>query len=138
MSEQIDQSKRIVGHNYALSFDLGSNRSIQVNGNFYVDDDIPQMNAKLDQVWAVLERLRAKVHLEALLSNLKMAKAMVLQTEELLIRAEATSDMRRKAGKIVTTQQDADLANLHTNLIKQRQDVKDIEELLIETRAQAA
>jgi hypothetical protein len=138
MSEQIDQAKRIVGHNYALSFDLGNNRSIQVNGNFYIDDSILDMNVKLDQIWIVLERLRAKVQVEALALDLKQAQTMVRQTEELLVRAEATSDMRKKAGKLMTTQQDADLANLHTNLIKQRQDIRDIEGMLVEKRAQAA
>jgi hypothetical protein len=136
--EQADQTKRLVGHNYALSFDLGNGRGIQVNGNFYVDDGLPEMNAKLDQVWVVLERLRAKVQVETLILDLKQAKTMVLQTEELLLRAEAGNEIRQKAGKMVTTQQSADLANLHSNLLKQRQDVKNIEEMLGEKRAQAA
>jgi hypothetical protein len=138
MTEQMDAAKRIVGHNYAMSFDLGNNRSIQVNGNFYVDDDIAAMNAKLDQIWVVLERLRAKVQVETLILDLKQAKTMVLQTEELLLRAEAGNEVRQKSGKLVTTQQSADLANLHSNLLKQRQDVKNIEEMLGEKRAQAA
>ncbi len=133
-----DPAKRLVTRTYQLAFDLGNGRSIAVNGNFYIDDDTKSMNEGLDQIWKVLERLRAKVQVEDMMGHLKTAKVRKAQTEEILIRAEATYEQNMQTRKIPKETDLANIANHRTNILKQEQEIRELEETLAEKRAQAA
>jgi hypothetical protein len=133
-----DPAKRLVTRTYQLAFDLGNGRSIAVNGNFYLDDDAKSMNEGLDQIWNVLERLRAKVQVEDLTERLKTARVINAQTEEILIRSEATLEHENKTRTVPNKQHQADIANHRTNILRQEQEIRALEETLAEKRAQAA
>ncbi len=133
-----DQEKKLVAYQYALSFDLGNGRGIQVNGTFLVDDDTPDMNKKLDRMWVVLERLRAKVQVEQTIAALRTALSMKAQTEEMMIRAEGAAAQRKEQKKLPTTQEAADIANHRANLRRQEAEINDITVALEELRHKAA
>lgn len=84
-----DPEKRLIGHAYAITFDLGNGRNIQVNGNFYVDDTTDDMNKKLDSVIGVLERQRAKIEAPLIEANLKTARNQLSLAKETQAKLEA-------------------------------------------------
>ena len=137
MSET-EAAKRLVTRTYQITFDFGSGRGIAVSGNFYADDQIPDMNANLDQVWHVLQRLRAKVQVETLELDLKQSLKMLRDTEESVFRQETEMESFLKHGKLVPTQKRADAENMKTNIMKIKEQIADIEALLAETKQRAA
>lgn len=133
-----DQKDKLVAYQYALSFDLGNGRGIQVNGTFLIDDDKASMNGKLDQMWEVLERLRAKVQVEQVIGELRTALSRKMQLEEMLIRIEGAAAKRKELNKRPTDAENADIANHRTNVLAQEAAINDLNVALAELRHKAA
>lgn len=129
------EGTKLVGHNYALTYDLGNGRSIQVNGNFYQDDSPAEMNAKLDKLRGVLDRQRAKSDLEILRAELKqrenVRRVIVSQIE--LLEGEAS-----RLGLKLPTQQKTALEQARNNLKKCDEDIAEGRKNIAESEQKAA
>lgn len=127
--------QKLVGHNYALTYDLGNGRTIQVNGNFYADDDAAAMNAKLDKLRGVLDRQRAKSDLEIMRAEMKQRAAVRETIIEGIVLLEAE---QAKQGPRWPQQQRAALEQQKRNLAKVEKDIADGKDMLAEAERKAA
>ena len=71
-----------LSHQFALSFNLGNDRAMQINGVFARTDTVDNMNQQLDTLWNVCERLWARNRVEQLKFDLATAHRIKRDTEE--------------------------------------------------------
>lgn len=95
-----DQKKEL-SHQFALSFDLGDGRAMQINGVFAKDDSYERMNEQVDTLWAVMERLRARVWLAKLRTELATAEIVKQQAVDSYQAAWREAEKFTKIGKNV-------------------------------------
>jgi hypothetical protein len=135
----VEDPKRLVGHAYTLGFDLGNGRTIQVAGNFYVDDPEEVMNNKLDGIMRVLERQRAKCELPLLEAELVTRKRQLRDVKESLVRLETSASARLERGaKFIPQQDTAAIEQQKLNALKLAEAVEEGERNLEEARKRAA
>lgn len=84
--------KRLVGSTYAISFDLGNGRSIQVHGNIYADDTDADINEKYDRQMRLLERQRARAEIEVVELELKARRKRVEEMKFFITQTQAQID----------------------------------------------
>ena len=142
--ESVDPGKKLVGHNYAITFDLGNGRTIQVNGNLYVDDTLADMNQKLDHIIAVLERQRARAEVEILEAELKTRQKRVeeicfhIEQTQAQLAAHDAKERRVPADANARAQLVAAIENHKVNLKRMEPEVEEGRRNLEEGRKKAA
>ena len=133
-----DAAKRLVSHSYGLSYDLGNNRGIQVNGTFYVDQSEQQINEQLDLMVRVLDRQRAKHEVEALCAALESMQANLERASGSLERlnAEAAAHTDNGRAKIPATLS-AQIENTKADILRIQLDIVKGEKAIEEMKAKA-
>jgi hypothetical protein len=132
-----DPKDRLVSHQYAISFDLGEGRGIQVNSTFFADDGLIEMNRKLDILWQALERLRAKVQVEQIKVNLKQAYVTKQQAEDAFTSAWSQGETFKKNGKMVPDSLRIDEATIARDMRRHEEVIADLKSQLAEYERRA-
>lgn len=119
----VETDKRVLTHSYGISYDLGNNRSIQLNGAFVLGWTEEQVNADLDLQFRVLERQRAKYEVEALESAMEQLRKQKANAEEQIVKLSAelvpAEGARHRQPKDTLV---ASIENLRLNILKMQQD----------------
>lgn len=129
-----DASKKLLSHSYSIAYTLGNERTMQVNGSFFVDDDVPTMNKRLDDIIQVMDRQRAKFEVEALCAALEQMHNNLSRATDSLERLNAEVTEKGRS----TTQLDAQIANTKADILRIQLDIVKGEKAIEEMRKKAA
>lgn len=77
-----EEKKRDVGYLFALAYNMGTDASLTLSGNFNVGATKEYMSAELDKCYAVLERQRAKAKIPGLKAKLELEKRQFEQNQK--------------------------------------------------------
>lgn len=124
---------RIALGNFNLTAQLPNQRSVQVAGYIYSDDDKAALDARLDLYQEVIERQRIRCEIPELeaareqrVKGLEQARAVLAELEE-----------RQKAGDKLSSQEQLNVRNMRTNIGKAIEDLDKGAEAIKEAKRKA-
>lgn len=110
---------RIALGNFNLTAQLPNQRSVQVAGYIYSDDDAGALNARLDLYQTVIERQRVRCEIPELEAAREQRVKGLEQAREILTELEA----RQRAGEKLTSNEQLQIRNMRTNIGKAVEDI---------------
>ncbi len=105
---------RIALGNFNLTAQLPNQRSVQVAGYIYSDDDKDALDARLDLYQSVIERQRIRCEIPELEAAREQRVKGLEQAREIL----ADLETRRNAGEKLSSQELLNIRNMRTNIGK--------------------
>jgi hypothetical protein len=78
----MDHSKTPVGYLFQMTCDTGNGKHLTVSGNFALDADTGTMNAEIDKIGVVFDRLRAKHELPLILERIEGTQGTLQQMQD--------------------------------------------------------
>jgi len=96
-----EAKKDLIGQQFALSVDIGDGRGIQINGIFLREDDEVVINAQLDKLWNITERMRARVRVQQLEDEIRADRQKQNDAEAAYQASFDEAEKFVKVGKIV-------------------------------------
>ena len=124
---------RIALGNFNLTAQLPNQRSVQVAGYIYSDDDKDALDARLDLYQTVIERQRIRCEIPELEAAREQRVKGLEQAREIL----ADLETRQKNGEKLSSQEQMNIRNLRTNIGKQIEDLDKGTEAIKEAKRKA-
>jgi hypothetical protein len=115
----MDHSKTPVGYLFQMTCDTGNGKHLTISGNFALDATTDTMNAEVDKIGVVFDRLRAQHEMPLILERIEGTEGQLQQMEddlELYMKKHPEGAKHREESMINKMQ--AGIAALKVNIAK--------------------